>query len=148
MLIHPPLASFPFVILVLIFVFDGLALLSKKESCSTCSSVLCITALPLSLLTYLSGYFSSEEASRAFSVSSDMISQHETWGKLLLLSLFALFVLRLCLDSAENPKIIFPLYGACLIGSLALAGYTSFLGGSLIFDHGAGVSAEHLVPNH
>lgn len=147
MLLHPPLASFPVVILTLILGFEIFGRLSSREGVLAASRLLTLIVLPITLITYLSGYFTAGDANQRFTVDLEIISRHESFGKLLLIVLLVVVVLRLCLDSVKHHKLLEWFFLLSLSGATLLAAYTSFLGGDLIFRHGAGVYGEELVPS-
>ncbi|RIL05620.1 MAG: hypothetical protein DCC75_11520, partial [Proteobacteria bacterium] len=91
---------------------------------------------------FISGYQGSELANQTFVISQDYIDQHHSWGRLLLFAIFPCVALKLCSEWATHNRSIFKaFYYSFLLICLGLALRTGFLGGELVFKHGAGVFA-------
>ncbi len=143
---HPPLSSFPFVLLVLLLIVEIVALIGKRrELCDTVARFLLLVVCIALPLTYFSGYFGADFANRQFVVPDEAILKHQLWAKLSLLSgLLPVLIFFLSQHAAaERPALAAKLRWAyrLLIAVLCLfLARTSFLGGELVFTHGAGVS--------
>lgn len=144
LIIHPVFASFPFVILVVVFLTElGSFFADTTQWRIHACFLVCIGAIA-ALVSYYTGYYSAEVASSAiatFRVPEDMIAQHQTSAKLFLLSMFPTTIFSL-LRSIKDNEFMHWIYTPCLICSLLLAGVASHRGGMLVFKEGAGVIKE------
>lgn len=137
---HPPLSSFPFVILSLLLLIEVYSLFAKNKSSIRPVSIFLVTILAIiSPLTYYSGFWGLEFAEQSFTIPDAKIDQHQMYARLYLITLVPTSLFYSLKTSNENSKILCYLYRLSLLLSLALVGYVSFLGGSLVFNHGAGV---------
>ena len=136
---HPPLAGFPFVILVLIASIEALNAVKPAVISKEVANVLLVLLCIISPLTYYAGYWGAEQASQTFTVSEDVIANHQLFAKMYLISLVPTMTFGQ-LKSRGNSKIILVFYYLSLLLTLTLVSYASFLGGDLVFSHGAGVN--------
>ena len=98
-------------------------------------------------LTFLSGYFAASDAEQTFVVAPEVIETHRAFGRLLIIFLVPTFLtaaLSRTALSSGNPAAskLNGVYLLFLTATLAIAAYTGYLGGSLVFEHGAGVRAN------
>jgi uncharacterized membrane protein len=76
-------------------------------------------------------------------VPEEFISTHHNFGKTLMFLFIALVVLGFFARRSKYSKNLFlNSYRVLLIFAISLSIYTSFLGGKLVFEHAAGVSAD------
>ena len=145
---HPPLSSFPFVLIVLLLIIELLSLNSADADRWNGVTRFLVFALCAALpLTYFSGYFGADFAHRQFEVPDEAILKHQLWAKLSLLSgavPVLLFFLADC-SRSERPGLARRLRAVFRLSLLVLALFlarVSFLGGELVFSHGAGVEVH------
>jgi uncharacterized membrane protein len=145
LIIHPMFASFPFVILALVFLTElGSFFTDTTQWRIHACFLVCITAV-VSIVSYYTGYYSAEiatSASATFKVPEHLISQHQGAAKLFLLSMFPTTVFCL-LRSIKESEFVHWIYTPCLICSLLLSGVASHRGGMLVFKEGAGVVKDY-----
>lgn len=145
---HPPLSGFPIVLVCILALLEGIRLRSKNpaEWQRTLSFVilLLMTFVPL---TYFSGYFGADYAHSQFKVPDEAILQHQLWAKSALfvsIGMTLIYVLAYVAEP-EKPAVakqLLSLYRFFLICLLVTLIRTGFLGGNLVFSHGAGVHVE------
>ena len=136
--IHPIFASFPFVILCVVFMTELASYFADTTQWRIFSCYLVCIATIMSLVSYYTGFYSASSAEGTFKISEELISMHQSSAKLFLLSMFPT-VLFSILRSVKQKEMIHWIYTPCLICSLLLAGLASHRGGVLVFKEGAGV---------
>jgi uncharacterized membrane protein len=140
---HPPLASFPF---ALISVAAGLEFYSFFRPSSGIRAAIRINLVLAAIfvgLAFLSGYSASDSANLTFIIGDDVISEHHNYGRLLLFLIFPCAALEWIAAKAKfNTGLFRLLYLLALVGCVGLVICTGYLGGKLVFEHGAGVSAK------
>lgn len=140
--VHPPLASFPFVLCSVVVVAELLSLWTKSATIRHYAGISLIFCICVTPLTYLSGYLAVENADKTFQVSPDIIEAHRTLARMFLISLVPIGLLKIISERRiEKPSLRY-LYLGVLIAAYGVVGLTSFRGGELIFSHGAGVEAQ------
>ena len=145
---HPPLSGFPIVLVCTLALLEAIRARSKNPADwqRTLSFVvlLLMTFVPL---TYFSGYFGADYAHSQFTVPDEAILQHQLWAKCALfisIGMTLIYVLAFVAEK-EKPhvaKLLLRVYRIFLICLLAVLIRTGFLGGNLVFSHGAGVHVE------
>ncbi len=143
---HPPLTGFPAVILVLLATVEFFRLARGRAGLDTTSDLLLLALVLITPLTFLSGYLGAAGADRTFSVPPAAIELHRSSGRLLVILLVPTAVSALLLRAAKKaggtePAGVRRLYLFLLILALASCLWTGYLGGELVFGHGAGVRA-------
>lgn len=140
---HPPLSGFPFVLLSLVVIAELVSIFRKDSNGRGFSRNLLYILCLFAPMTYFSGYWGAELSSQSFVISQDLISTHQGWAQLFLLSLVPCLVLSLLESHSEKVNLVLR-YGfrVALLVCYALVILTSFQGGQLVFTHGAGVSAS------
>lgn len=150
---HPPFTGFPISICFLICVAEITKHLFKKDEMNTVCNFLTLLSLGLFPLTYYSGYWGVEYVDKGF--DQNLIASHQALAKFFLFTCIPYCVLRSMLAFEKyllgmitnSVKEIIGTSLTCLsLAILALVMYTSYLGGNLVFQHGAGV-AKPLIPS-
>ena len=141
--LHPPLTAFPLALLVTAAALEAMHLYKRKIIFNKIGKYTVIIASIFTGLAYLSGYPASESANRTFLVSDEAISWHHTMGRVLLITTFVCSAFAIVESKAKYYVRTFRvLYLIFLIASLLMVLYTGYLGGKLVFEHGAGVYAS------
>ena len=139
---HPALSGFPPVLLTLLIVSELWSMYSKRQMHSVQSFLLIVLAGTLPL-TYFSGWWAADGASASFEVPDDAVAMHQLAAKAFSLSLFlpllAFYLERSALDDARRRHLQ-RLFRAGLLLSFCAAAATGYLGGRLVFEHGAGIT--------
>ena len=143
---HPPLSSFPAVTLVLAVASELIAFFKRHNKLASNSyrvmaQRLIFIGCCFTCVTYLSGYFGEDQASQTFEVPTNIIATHQAWAKAILVSLIPLIIFTI-LRNMSAKLAVNVLYYFFLTLSLGLTIYTSYLGGTLVFKHGAGVEVQ------
>ena len=143
---HPPLTGFPISICFLICLAEITKHQFKKEQMQTICNFLTLCAVVIFPLTYYSGYWGAELVEKNF--DQRLIASHQALAKLFLFTCIPYVILRATLAFekyllgmiSENAKELIGTFLTCLsIVIFALVIYTSYLGGNLVFQYGAGV---------
>lgn len=139
---HPPLSSVPIVLLVSVGLGELLRLFRPEWIPSAAVRFNLVLATGAVILAFLSGYQGSEFANGTFKVSDEVIAVHHFWGRLLLFMVVPCLALEIIAARAQFAAQVFRgLYLLMLVGCIAIAVFTGWLGGQLVFEHGAGVVA-------
>ncbi|MDZ4785357.1 MAG: DUF2231 domain-containing protein [bacterium] len=140
--LHPPFVSFPFVLVTISFLFQLIGVYKNKNSILIASKSFITAALVFAILSYYSGHEASEKVNQTFTVADSLVGQHYLWAKIFLFTLIPCVLFGWIAFQAKFNKAIFEsIFLVLLLFCLCLVIYTSWLGGSLVFDHGAGVRA-------
>ena len=143
---HPSISSFPIAILTLMVIAELAAMFRKdNERYSAIQRFLLLLLCVFAVIVYFSGYWAAEQANQTFHVAEDPVLTHQGYAKfsvLLVIPLVLLFFLRGSSSSSERSgRIISVLFRVWLATCWLFFGWTSALGGGLVFGHGAGVHA-------
>ena len=140
--LHPPLSAMPLGLIVLAAILEVYYILRPSPMVAYAIGINLVAAAIFSLAAFFSGYSAAETANRTFQVTDQAISEHHTFGRLLLFAIIPCAALKIISAIATHNKAIFRgFYLVFLVLSLSLVLYTGYLGGRLVFVHGAGVSA-------
>jgi uncharacterized membrane protein len=140
--LHPALSAFPVPLLSVAFLFFLIGCFSKRifaKSCLQCSPILSLLAAAGILAAYLSGLPAAESLALQGSVPDEIVAGHQSLGKLSLLSCLLLLPSATLLLLGKKSKTHLFFFGISLSLSLTLCTFTSWRGGSLVFEHAAGV---------
>lgn len=137
---HPPLSSFPFVILFLLVLTELVKFFfPKKIELGQVSNFLIVMLVVFVPLTYYAGFWGLDYAEQSFKIPDESIERHQTYAKLLLILIVPLVLVYSLLRSSPTSRAMRFLYRLLLLLSIILVSYVSFLGGELVFNYGAGV---------
>ncbi len=139
--IHPIFASFPFVILTVVFLTELASYFADTSQWRVFACFLVCVATVMGLVSYYTGFYSAESAHATFKISEEIIGMHQSSAKLFILSMFPT-VLFSILRAIKRSEPIHWIYTPLLICSLLLAGLASHRGGMLVFNEGAGVTRK------
>ena len=135
--LHPLLSAFPPVLLSLSVISEIVFLFKRNEQIRLFANQLFVLCCLVTPLTYISGNYFADQASKTFEVSEAAIVHHYDMAKLFL---FSIILNGLVFYATRNTKhYIYHLLFLSL--NFMLLAYVGFLGGELVFSHGAGVSA-------
>lgn len=137
--LHPFLSAFPPVLIIQAFVCELILLrAADREFWKKVGRYTLVAALIFTAAAFFSGYFAAEDASQTFNVSQDVIANHHNFGRLLLFALIPVTLFSFLRDDSCRLNLLYLFF---LAAALALVLYTGWLGGNLVFRHGAGVFA-------
>ena len=140
--LHPPLVSFPFVLLFVALVLELCILVRKHIVSQYLIFSFLIVALVLALVSYFSGHEASKLVNQTFQIDDSLVGRHFLFAKLSLFALVPTVIFKYISIAAEFNRSVFKaVYILFLLASLSLVVFTGKLGGELVFDHGAGVRA-------
>ena len=140
--LHPALSSFPPVILLLVCGLELAALAGIGDLRRTIRILLWL-GVPGVLAAVFSGYQASDSANQTFVVADQVIAAHHNIRRLLAFLIVPRAALEWIASKASHGKLMFQsLYRLVLLLCAGLVVYAGYLGGELVFRHGAGVFAE------
>lgn len=139
--IHPPLSSLPFAFVIALSAIETWRLLPQTRARLTQLRMgLGVCAAVSVLFAFVSGYLEQSKASLSFVVPEESIALHYNVARLLLFLIVPCVTLLFASEKAKfNQRALEWWYRASLLLVLATVIYTGWLGGELIFSHGAGV---------
>jgi uncharacterized membrane protein len=137
---HPPLSSAPVVLFCLTALAECLRLVRPTAHFDFLVRFCLCAAVVATGLAFLSGYQGNEFANATFTVDDRFIAAHHWWGRsLLFLSLFCLALEIVAVRAIYAQSIFMWLYRCVLLCCVGAGLYTGYLGGELVFEHGAAV---------
>lgn len=139
---HPVLSSFPLPIIFLAAAAEGALIILKRESLKAASLWLSLAFCASVVAAFFSGYNGADFASKTFLVPENEIAQHHLIGKFLIFGAPLLPILALVRKRAQYGRAGFTwAYRGVLAILFAGVIFAGFLGGRLVFEFGAGVTA-------
>ncbi len=150
---HPPLSGFPLAICFLITSCEVLKHFLKKNQLSNLCNYLTFFGLLIFPLVYYSGYEGATYVKEGFNTA--LIIEHQKLAKLFLFTCIPYLVLRTAMAFEKNllgeisgskKKIIEKVLTCFSVVILGLVLYISHLGGALVFEHGAAVKIDRMLP--
>ncbi len=137
---HPPLTGFPIVITTL-FIFVELYSLLKKKGLKPLSVFLLSCLVIFSVSTFISGYFGFDYANTIKNVPENLVDSHQSFAKVHLILLVLMIIFYSLKEFYHlRSKLFIGSYFLILIIFALNIYYVGFLGGQLVFKHGAGVA--------
>lgn len=141
--LHPVLTAFPVSLLSIVCLSELLQVTGLVKNLGRVIQVNLFLAAVFIGLAFFSGYQASELADQSFKISDDVIRVHHGWGRLLLFMIIPCVTFNFLYPIAKYGKGLFrAFYLLLLAGCYGATIYTGFLGGDLVFRHGAGVKLE------
>ncbi|MCB0311401.1 MAG: hypothetical protein KDD42_09205 [Bdellovibrionales bacterium] len=147
--LHPALVSLPVALFPLVLMLELWKSLWYRKELQFAIYVNVSAAIIGVLLAFFSGYQASELANQSFIVPDQAIERHHRVSQILLFLSLPCGVLCVLSEVAQYARRAFRyLYLLILVSCSALVVYTGYLGGQLVFQHGAGVALElgDLIP--
>jgi len=93
------------------------------------------------IFAFITGYIAQDYADQSFCVPNQAIAQHFIWGRILLIGIVPFWGAVLFFSTVTISRLVhWIIFIGALIVFLATALVTSYFGGNLVFNHGAGVS--------
>ena len=141
--LHPPFASLPFAFILVVIAFELLSLFLKRPWMRHAALVVLAFAAIAVAAAFYTGYQASESANQTFVVADSEIADPQFYGRLLLFTIIPCAAVGFFSVIAKYSQSLFrAVYLFLLLVSLGLVVTTGYLGGKLVFEHGAGVVAK------
>jgi len=139
---HPPLAAFPFALIVTVFILEIVNFFIGSTQLKSVIRVNLYIAGVAVVAAFFSGYQANELADATFKVADELIEAHHEVGRLVMFSTLACAIFVALKDRAVHAVSFFRAsYYILLLVSVVLVACTGYLGAELVFKHGAAVSA-------
>jgi len=136
------LAAFPLVLVCLAFAAELLLFFKACPNLASCRSTFLWLAMAAVSAAFFSGYQANDLANQTFIVPDEAIAQHHNLGRILLFCIIPCALLGIFSDKAQHARQAFrAAYLILLSVCLVLVLCTGYLGGKLVFNYGAAVSA-------
>ncbi|MFN3430259.1 MAG: DUF2231 domain-containing protein [Candidatus Sericytochromatia bacterium] len=150
--LHPMVVHFPIALLIVVLLFDVTALFFPKVELARASLYLSGVATIGAIAAYFSGEAAEEPVEHLPGIET-LLERHEDLGKLLAVAAVAALVVRLVFvwrrwHEAVAGRAMLAFFSAVLA---VLVGATGYVGGQLVYEHGAGVRPvleQHEAPRH
>lgn len=141
---HPPLTAFPISLILLSCLIDIFSSILNKPDLRTFSERLFYLACLLTPLTYYSGYWGLEFVDASKNVPKELLESHQASALMALICLLVSLLLLSLSKTAEKNQLpqARPIrlgYSLFLAFTCAAIVWTGYLGGTLVFEYGAGV---------
>ena len=141
--LHPPLSSVPITLLVVTILLEIIHIVRPSSGARSAARFTLLFSACSAVLAFFSGYPASDAANQTFLVPDEAISRHHTIGRLFLIAIWPCVAVSWISDRARHAQAMFRgAYFILLFLSASLAIFAGYLGGELVFVHGAGVSAS------
>lgn len=134
--VHPSLVHFPLALLPVAIGADAIGLATRNRELFGVGKLGIVAATVGAAVAGVFGFIAQEEV-RLEASAPDVLATHRTMNVLALGAMTAMSVWRV---SRKKPTLGYVLGGAAL---LAAVSYSAYLGGKLVYDHGAGVAKAH-----
>lgn len=134
---HPLMVHFPIALIIMVFVFDLIVVLTKNKSILTAAHILTAFAAAGAAVSVITGLIAADSIWHP-QAAHELLETHETVGIIILTLASVLLIFRLAL----REKLLSGLgWIAVFIGlvGFGLVGYTGYLGGEIVYHYGAGV---------
>mgnify|MGYP002626825660 CR=1 FL=1 len=139
--LYPLFVHFPIALLITSVLFDVIAKWHKRDSFREGAFWLLILGLAGGVTATIAGSWAEEAAEKA-DIAESLMETHETLA-LVTLSIFGVQLLgRLSLKNQFTANTFPPYFLIALVG-LGTLSATGYFGGTLVYEHGAGVSLAH-----
>ncbi len=141
--LHPLIVHFPIALIIVIFILDFFGVLFKRKSFLSAANILTIFAAIGAVMAVISGMI-AEESVWHTEEAHELLELHEMIGFIIL----GLTLILLIFRPALKKKLFGSLgWVAVLLSFVAavLVGYTGFLGGEIVYKHGAGVQQAEIA---
>ena len=140
--LHPPLSGMPLAFVVLLVVVEVLGCFgSRRASLVVTKRILLLSVIGATIGAFLSGYQASSPLGDVSPEVQEALGQHHAYGRLLLINSLLMGTFSWIASRAvHGKKGIVVLYVVTLAVQLMLTLWVGYLGGSLVFDRGVGVT--------
>ena len=136
--IHPLIVHFPIALIIVVFILDFLGAAGRRQSLISAANILSIFAALAAVAAVVTGLI-AEESVWHTDEAQELIELHETIGFAVLGAALISLLYRPALKKKKKKGSL--LWVAVIISLVAaiLVGYEGYLGGEIVYRHGAGV---------
>jgi uncharacterized membrane protein len=141
--IHPLIVHFPIALLIVVFALDFLGAISRKQTLITAANILSIFAALGAVAAVATGLI-AEESVWHTDQAHELIEQHETVGFIVLGAALISLIFRPAVRKKKSKSSLLWVAVIISLAAAVLVGYEGYLGGEIVFRHGAGVEKARL----
>ncbi len=134
--VHPSVVHFPIALLPVAIGADAIGLATRSRDLLGAGKLGIVAATVGAAVAGVFGFIAQEEVNLEGS-APDVLVTHRTLNVMALGAMTAMATWRV---TRKRPTLGYLLGGAALLGAVS---YSAYLGGKLVYDHGAGVSKAH-----
>jgi len=141
--IHPLIVHFPIALIIVVFALDFLGAAGRRQSLISAANILSIFAALAAVAAVTTGLI-AEESVWHTEDAHELIELHETIGFAVLGAALVSLIFRPAVRKKKSRSSL--LWVAVIISLVAaiLVGYEGYLGGEIVFRHGAGVEKARI----
>ena len=134
--VHPSVVHFPIALLPVAIGADAIGLLTRNRELLASGKLGIVAATVGAAVAGVFGFIAQEEVNLEGTATA-VLQTHRTMNVLALGAMTAMSIWRV---GRKRPTLGYLIGGAALLGAV---GYSAYLGGKLVYDHGAGVAKAH-----
>lgn len=136
--IHPLIVHFPIALIIVVFALDFLGALSRRQSLISAANILSIFAALAAVAAVITGLV-AEESVWHTEDAHELIELHETIGFAVLGAALVSLIFRPAIKKKKSKSSLLWVAVIISLAAAVLVGYEGYLGGEIVFRHGAGV---------
>ena len=136
--IHPLIVHFPIALIIVVFILDLLGALSRQKSLVSAANILSIFAALGAVAAVVTGLI-AEESVWHTDEAHELIELHETIGFAVLGAALISLIFRPAIKKKKSKNSLLWVAVIISLAAAILVGYEGYLGGEMVYRHGAGV---------
>jgi uncharacterized membrane protein len=135
---HPLIVHFPIALIIVVFILDLLGAVSRRKSLVSAANVLSIFAALAAVAAVVSGLIAAKSVWHT-DAAHELIELHETIGFAVLGAALISLIFRPAIKKKKSKGSLLWIAVIISLAAAALVGYEGYLGGEIVYRHGAGV---------
>jgi uncharacterized membrane protein len=144
--IHPIVVHFPIALLLVGFLLDGIFLILGRRQWADVTFLIVALGIAGAFAAGLTGEVAEHAIEPLAESTKAALEAHHEFAGLVNFFGTGMLALRLMVRLRPAKRLFLAAYLAIGLGTCGLLGITARRGGVLVYDHGAGTSAGHAVP--
>lgn len=141
--IHPLIVHFPIALIIVVFILDLLGAMSKRKSLVSAANILSIFAALGAVAAVITGLI-AEESVWQTNEAHGLIELHETIGFAVLGAALVSLIFRPAIKKKKSKGSLLWIAVIISLAAAILVGYEGYLGGEIVYRHGAGVEKARI----
>jgi len=141
--LHPVIVHFPIALIIVAAACDLIGILSSRRSFIQAANIISVFAGIGAIFAVLTGWLAEESVWHP-EAAHEILETHELLGFVFLGVILVMVIFRLAVRERIYDRFRWIGFFMALIGS-AIVGYGGYLGGEMVFAHGAGVREAEVM---
>ncbi|UCC79162.1 MAG: DUF2231 domain-containing protein [Candidatus Zixiibacteriota bacterium] len=141
--IHPLIVHFPIALIIVVFILDLLGAMSRQKSLVSAANILSIFAALGAVAAVVTGLIAEESVWRT-EQAGELIELHETIGFAVLGVALVSLIFRPAIKKKKSKSSLLWVAVVISLAAAVLVGYEGYLGGEMVYLHGAGVEKARI----